>query len=129
MKFSQGYVLLLLLFNLILFPTSKCLLLTRLPPCVLPQKVNVGKNVVILGGGGIAFDMAEFLLTPKHNSHDKNNYDPELIDRYYEQWGIDKTLEARGGITAMKPNPRANVTDRKVVLLARTELVRRKRNG
>jgi 2,4-dienoyl-CoA reductase (NADPH2) len=52
---------------------------------VINQNVTVGKRVIIIGAGGIGFDVADFLL------HEKN-------DSFYAKWGIDQSLENRGGL-------------------------------
>ncbi|MBX7148308.1 NADPH-dependent 2,4-dienoyl-CoA reductase [bacterium] len=69
---------------------------------VLKDKKPVGKSVAIIGAGGIGFDTAEFLSTDHSPSLDNN--------LYLKEWGIDKTMQARGGITGVKqeiaPSPR-----------------------
>jgi 2,4-dienoyl-CoA reductase (NADPH2) len=55
----------------------------------------VGTSVAIIGAGGIGFDVAEFL------SHDDAHASASLdIPAFMREWGIDMTLEARGGLTA-----------------------------
>ncbi len=49
---------------------------------------KIGKKVVIIGAGGIGFDVAEFLLK------DANTSEKEFLDL----WGIDTQLENRGGL-------------------------------
>jgi len=58
---------------------------------VLSGKVEIGDRVVLIGAGGIGFDVAEFLAHP----HDQ---DPTDTATYLATWGIDRTLEARGGL-------------------------------
>jgi 2,4-dienoyl-CoA reductase (NADPH2) len=53
---------------------------------VLRGKVKVGKRVVIVGAGGIGFDVADYL------SHDADS------EGFMKSWGIDEGLEKRGGL-------------------------------
>ncbi|WP_430409076.1 FAD-dependent oxidoreductase [Kordia sp.] len=64
---------------------------------VLKHKKPVGKRVAVIGAGGIGFDVSEYL------SHEGESTS-QNIDAWLAEWGIDKTLEARGGIENMKPN-------------------------
>lgn len=64
---------------------------------VLKHKKPVGKRVAVIGAGGIGFDVSEYL------SHEGESTS-QNIDAWLEEWGIDKTLEARGGIENMQPN-------------------------
>ncbi|NWA60040.1 NADPH-dependent 2,4-dienoyl-CoA reductase [Pantoea sp. B9002] len=70
---------------------------------VIRDKKPVGKRVAIIGAGGIGFDTAEFLL--HQTSHDD----------FYQSWGIDRSLQARGGLIAPQPQP----ADRQIWLLQR----------
>ncbi len=67
---------------------------------VLWDKKPVGKNVAIIGAGGIGFDVAEFLAD--HNE--------DLIDipSYMKEWGVDMSYEKRGAATLPidSPSPR-----------------------
>jgi 2,4-dienoyl-CoA reductase (NADPH2) len=63
---------------------------------VLKHKKPVGKRVAVIGAGGIGFDVSEYL------SHEGESTS-QNIDAWLTEWGIDKTLEARGGIENMKP--------------------------
>ncbi|MFK7864246.1 MAG: FAD-dependent oxidoreductase [Pseudohongiellaceae bacterium] len=62
---------------------------------VVAGKVNVGKRVAIVGAGGIGFDVAE-LLSHAGESASQN------IPLFMKEWGIDMSLEARGGIEGME---------------------------
>ncbi|QHI38850.1 2,4-dienoyl-CoA reductase [NADPH] [Kordia antarctica] len=64
---------------------------------VLKHKKPVGKRVAVIGAGGIGFDVSEYL------SHDGESTS-QNVDAWLAEWGIDKSLEARGGIENMKPN-------------------------
>jgi 2,4-dienoyl-CoA reductase (NADPH2) len=70
-----------------------------------------GKRVAVIGAGGIGFDVAEYLV---HEGHSPT-LDPAL---WLREWGIDPTLEARGGVEGVqaKPEPPA----REVFLLQRS---------
>ncbi len=79
---------------------------------VLARDKPVGKRVAIVGAGGIGFDIAEFLV---HEGHSPS-MDPAL---WLREWGIDPTLEARGGIDGVQPRPEPPA--RQVFLLQRSE--------
>ena len=64
---------------------------------VLYHKKPVGDSVAIIGAGGIGFDVAEYLTTEQS---------PALhIPEFMEEWGVDMTLENRGGLQAPDPEP------------------------
>lgn len=63
---------------------------------VLKFKKPVGKRVAVIGAGGIGFDVSEYL------SHEGAS-SSQNIDEWLKEWGIDKNIEARGGIAGMKP--------------------------
>ncbi len=71
---------------------------------------KIGKKVVLIGAGGIGFDMAELL------SHGKKNPSTN-IDDFAEQWGIDFTKHPRGGVTGVKA--KASKSEREIYLLQR----------
>lgn len=56
------------------------------------QGKPVGQKVIIMGAGGIGFDVAEFLL------HDISNNQENNIQPFLEYWGIDPTNQLRGGL-------------------------------
>ena len=72
-------------------------------PDLLSGAREAGESVAIIGAGGIGFDVAAFLT---HGAAD-----------YFEEWGIDRTLIARGGLLPQKPVP----ARRRVYLLQRKE--------
>ena len=79
---------------------------------VLTGKVSVGKTVAVIGAGGIGFDVAEY-LTEKDHSLSEN---PAEFAKY---WGMDFTVQARGGVTGVTrkiPTP-----PRQVFLLQRKD--------
>jgi 2,4-dienoyl-CoA reductase (NADPH2) len=71
---------------------------------VLLDKAEVGKRVAIIGAGGIGFDVSEYLGHEQHNG-------PEFptAEAFARQWGIDRSLKARGGVegVAAEPEPLA----------------------
>ena len=71
---------------------------------------KIGKKVVLIGAGGIGFDMAELL------SHGKKNPSTN-IDDFAEQWGIDFTNHPRGGVTGVMA--KASKSEREIYLLQR----------
>ena len=58
---------------------------------LLNKSKVAGKNVAIIGAGGIGFDVAEFLSVD----------DPDeaiSVDEFCDHWGIDQSITAAGGI-------------------------------
>jgi len=77
---------------------------------VLRDKKPVGERVAIIGAGGIGFDVAEYLThSGPSASLDK--------DAFLKEWGIDPTLEARGGVEGVTAQPAPS--PREVTLLQR----------
>jgi 2,4-dienoyl-CoA reductase (NADPH2) len=70
---------------------------------------EIGQRVVIIGAGGIGFDVAEF-LTQEAPSPTTD------IARWTREWGVDTSLEQRGGLARPAPEP----SPREVWLLQRT---------
>ncbi len=69
---------------------------------VLRGEDEVGERVVILGAGGIGFDVAEFLL---------HRAEQDGVDGYLAMWGIDREVSAAGGLrTPASGPPRRRVT-------------------
>ena len=77
---------------------------------VLKHKKPVGKSVAVMGAGGIGFDTSEFL------SHGKQSTSTN-IPAFMKEWGIDMTLQARGGVEGMQPLPEPS--PREIFLLQR----------
>ncbi len=77
---------------------------------VILERKPVGKRVAVIGAGGIGFDVSEFLV---HQGVSTS------LDRaaFWDEWGIDEALEARGGVAGIKPHPHAPA--RQVFLLQR----------
>ncbi len=63
---------------------------------VIKHKKEVGKRVAVIGAGGIGFDVSEYL------SH-QGESTSQNIDAWLQEWGIDKSLEARSGIEGDLP--------------------------
>ena len=65
---------------------------------VLNKKCVPGKRVAVVGAGGIGFDVSEFLV------HEGT---PPSLDakRFFEEWGVDTTLAARGAVEGVKARP------------------------
>lgn len=77
---------------------------------ILTGKVIAGKNIAILGGGGIGFDVAHFLVNDKLSSTLK-------LSTWLDEWGVADPQFARGGI---KPSgPKISHPDRKVSMFQR----------
>jgi 2,4-dienoyl-CoA reductase (NADPH2) len=62
---------------------------------VLRHKAPVGKKVAVIGAGGIGFDVSEY-LTHSGESTSQN------IPAFMKEWGVDMTLQARGGIEGVE---------------------------
>jgi 2,4-dienoyl-CoA reductase (NADPH2) len=76
---------------------------------VLTGRVMPGKQVAIVGAGGIGFDVAEYLV--------HHGVSPTLEPaRWMSEWGIDRDFESPGGLAEAKPEPPA----RRVWLLQRS---------
>ena len=73
---------------------------------VLSGRYQVGKNVAIIGAGGIGFDMAVYLL---HGSG------LATTASFCEEWGIDQKYERDGGIGEIRLQP----AERNLFLLQR----------
>ncbi len=78
---------------------------------VLRHGKPVGERVVIIGAGGIGFDVAEFLT---HGDHPSTTLD---LPAWKAEWGITDPAEARGGLAAS--GPRVTPPARQVTLLQR----------
>ena len=68
-------------------------------PELLSGAKTAGESVAVVGAGGIGFDVATYL------THGRD-------DDYFEEWGIDRTLSAPGGL-----KPARHVTGRRQVYL------------
>ncbi|KOG05791.1 NADHflavin oxidoreductase/NADH oxidase [Pseudomonas syringae pv. aceris] len=77
---------------------------------VILQRKPVGRRVAVIGAGGIGFDVSEFLV----HQGVATSLDREA---FWKEWGIDTTLQARGGVAGVKPEFHAPA--RQVFLLQR----------
>ncbi|GAA3924467.1 NADPH-dependent 2,4-dienoyl-CoA reductase [Litoribacillus peritrichatus] len=77
---------------------------------VLKDKKPVGKKVAVIGAGGIGFDVSEYL------SHE-GEATSQNIPAFMKEWGVDMTLQARGGIEGVQPE--VSESPREVFLLQR----------
>ncbi|MDY7801697.1 NADPH-dependent 2,4-dienoyl-CoA reductase [Burkholderia stagnalis] len=75
---------------------------------VLRDGKAVGRNVAIVGAGGIGFDVAEAL------THGGGSTSPDR-DGFFAEWGVDTAYAQAGGLRAPRPEPAA----RQVHLLQR----------
>ena len=70
---------------------------------VLEEKVQIGKQVAIIGAGGIGFDVAIYLTHPYPSLH-------QSTENFCREWGIDMAHEHAGGLLPnggmVSPSPR-----------------------
>lgn len=74
------------------------------------ERKPVGQKVAVIGAGGIGFDVSEF-VTHQGQSPSQD------VELFWKEWGIDTTLEARGGVAGIQPQP--HPAAREVYLLQR----------
>lgn len=79
---------------------------------ILNGRVQAGKDVVVIGAGGIGFDVSEFLVHEKSATAQT----PDLA-HWLKEWGVGDPEEIRGGLLAEGPQPTAPA--RNVTLLQR----------
>ncbi len=70
----------------------------------------VGQKVAVIGAGGIGFDVSEF-ITHQGEATSLNR------EAFWKEWGIDGSLEARGGVAGIQAQP--HPSPREVFLLQR----------
>ena len=70
----------------------------------------VGEKVVVIGGGGIGFDVTLFLTDPSDNA----SQDKEV---FLKEWGVDTSISNEGGLNG---EPHINTSNRQVTLLKRS---------
>ena len=78
---------------------------------VLRNHAPVGETVAIIGAGGIGFDVAEYL------SQQPPPADTDPVGHFLAEWGIDPTLNARGGVAGIQAA--TPISQRKIYLLQR----------
>lgn len=64
---------------------------------VLSDRVVPGQRVVIIGAGGIGFDVAEFLC---HSPTDATAITPDPVAEFFTKWGVNTSPDAHGGLQA-----------------------------
>jgi len=57
---------------------------------------EVGQKVAVIGAGGIGFDISEVLV---HQGESTS----QNIEAFMAEWGVDMSMQARGGVEGMKP--------------------------
>jgi 2,4-dienoyl-CoA reductase (NADPH2) len=77
---------------------------------VLRAHRPVGQRVALIGAGGIGFDVAEYLTQEGPSASLQ-------VDSFLNEWGIDKTLQERGGLKAPEDEPLV----REIYLLQRSK--------
>ena len=65
------------------------------------QAAGVGRSVAIIGAGGIGFDVAEMLSEPAESRASQD------VAAFMREWGVDMSLQARGGLTEEHFEPSA----------------------
>ncbi len=70
-----------------------------------------GKNVAIIGAGGIGYDVAEYLCHD-HNPREKT----DKLKEFLKEWGIDEAYKSRGALAQTQFLP----SQRKIYLLKRS---------
>jgi 2,4-dienoyl-CoA reductase (NADPH2) len=76
---------------------------------ILTGRVIAGPRVVVIGAGGIGFDVAEYLVTDHSPTTD--------LPEWLAEWGVGDPETTRGGLASSGPAPAAPV--RQVTLLQR----------
>ncbi len=93
---------------------------------VLRNNVSVGKRVAVIGAGGIGYDISDFLTHEHHYNHQKlhenttksvlaDQLDASAIQKFLDDWGIDKSI-AKGGLNK---ETKPMTSPRKIYLLQR----------
>jgi 2,4-dienoyl-CoA reductase (NADPH2) len=77
---------------------------------VLKNQAQIGKNIAIVGAGGIGFDVAEYITAESEPTS-------RSIPSFMEEWGVDMNFTNRGGIKSASKSG----AERKVYLLQRTK--------
>jgi 2,4-dienoyl-CoA reductase (NADPH2) len=78
---------------------------------VLLHKKEVGRQVAIVGAGGIGFDVAQYITHPADISTSLE------VDEFLKEWGVDKDYRLPGGLE--KKRPPVSSSGRQVYLLQR----------
>ncbi|WP_404361691.1 FAD-dependent oxidoreductase [Marinobacter sp.] len=62
----------------------------------LLERKPVGRRVAVIGAGGIGFDVSEFIVH-------KGTSAALDVDHFMREWGVDLSVEHRGGIKGVEP--------------------------
>ena len=67
---------------------------------IISGKVQVQKNIAIIGAGGIGFDTAQFILgrTQASTANGSEPSESEKIKEFCDTWGVDQTFQNVGGL-------------------------------
>jgi len=76
---------------------------------ILSGARSAGDSVAIIGAGGIGFDVAEFLVTPKAETNDPATF--------FDTWGVDGSFASAGALKGDPLAPRPSA--RKVTMMQR----------
>jgi 2,4-dienoyl-CoA reductase (NADPH2) len=68
---------------------------------VLSGKAKIGDKAIVIGAGGIGFDVSEYLL------HAPGDSLTERLPDWMREWGVGDPEETRGGLAADGPQPGA----------------------
>jgi 2,4-dienoyl-CoA reductase (NADPH2) len=79
-------------------------------PDLLSGRKKAGDRVAIIGAGGIAYDVAEYLTHSPNGSKETE---------FLMEWGIDPSLESRGGL--LEEGPEKIVPERQVYMIKRSQ--------
>ncbi len=85
---------------------------------VLKGRVDIGSKVVIVGAGGIGFDVATYVL-----GSDTSATETEAAEKWLRTWGVDPSFEARGGLLAavdQEPGRQVTLMQRREQALGKT---------
>ena len=69
---------------------------------VLRDGVEIGKSAVVIGAGGIGFDVSEFLT----HGHAATPQTPDVTE-WLTEWGVTDPATTRGGLSEAGPRPSA----------------------
>jgi 2,4-dienoyl-CoA reductase (NADPH2) len=81
---------------------------------VLRDKQPIGKNVAVIGAGGIGFDVAVYLAEEHEKSPLVNNK-----DKWLKSWGVDQSYQSNGALLDKSAVEPIEKTSRNIHLLQR----------
>ena len=80
---------------------------------LLSGLVTAGQKVIVMGAGGVGFDVAQFLVGEKVELSE--SYDAKSIAHFQEEWGVDPSENSIGGIKKSLPQ----IISREVTIVQR----------